>query len=403
MWILARCSTLPECQRGEGQVSEQLAVAREVLVWARKSALATVAEAAECTGQPDATILDWEAGRAQPTFSQLERLANEYGVSANVLLLPAAPHIPQPPPDFRSPGGHEPISRVARRELRRARHLQSLLAEVQVLPPQALPTFPPGRGAAETIRGALGITVAEQLAWKSPERAFGAWRTALGRLGILVLQYRLPHEELQGLSLPAVSGGPPVIFVNQGDWINARVFTLIHELGHLILARDGGICDPWRFGPRVSSQPLEGRCNELAGAVLVPGEHLLGQSEARQIAAEPSDAEVIRLLGSLGNRYRVSTQVVWYRIHDVGLVSDARFAGLWPQLRRPPIRTRPTTDDDERGGIPRWKLATSRYGPQLVGGLIAALDRGALEPTRVLRALSLGTGDLAKLQAGGSE
>jgi hypothetical protein len=34
---------------------------------------------------------------------------------------------------------------------------------------------------------------------------------------------------------------------------------------------------------------------------------------------------------------------------------------------------------------------------------MAALDRGALEPTRVLRALSLGTGDLAKLQAGGPE
>ena len=57
----------------------------------------------------------------------------------------------------------------------------------------------------------------------------------------------------------------------------------------------------------------------------------------------------------------------------------------------------------ERRDIPRWKLATSRYGPQLVSGLMAALDRGALEPTRVLRALSLGTGDLAKLQAGGPE
>jgi transcriptional regulator with XRE-family HTH domain len=97
-------------------VAERIPVDPAVLFWARQSALATVAEAAERTGQPDATILGWEAGRARPTYGQLERLADEYGVSVNVLLLPAPPRIPQPPPDFRSPsGGREPISRIARR------------------------------------------------------------------------------------------------------------------------------------------------------------------------------------------------------------------------------------------------------------------------------------------------
>lgn len=383
-------------------MAELIPVAPAVLVWARQSALATVAEAAERTSQPDAKILDWEAGQAHPTYSQLERLADEYGVSVNVLLLPAPPRIPQPPPDFRSPsGGREPISRIARRELRRARHLQSLLGEVQVFPSPALPAIPPGQDAAETVREALGVTIAEQLAWKSHERAFGTWRAAIGRLGILVLQYRLPDGELQGLSLPATTGGPPVIFVNQGDWINARIFTLLHELGHLVLAHEGGICDPWRLGPALSGGSLEGRCNRLAGAVLVPGEHLRAQPEAWQLAAEQDDAEVIRLLGSLGNRYRVSRQVVWYRIHGLGLVSNARFAALWPQLRSPGKKKRPVAEDEERRGIPRWKLAGSRYGPQLLGGLLTALDRGAIEPTRVLRALNLGIGDLAQLQDAG--
>jgi len=383
-------------------MAELIPVAPTVLVWARKSGLATVAEAAERTGQPDETILDWEAGRAQPTYSQLERLADEYGVSVNVLLLSTTPRIPQPPPDFRSPsGGQEPMSRIARRELRRARHLQALLGEVHVFPSPALPAIPPGQDAAEAVRGALGVTIAEQLAWKSPERAFAAWRAALGRLGILVLQYRLPDSGLQGLSLPAINGGPPVVFVNQGDWINARMFTLLHELGHHVLAHEGGICDPWRLGPGLSGGSVEGRCNRLAGAVLVPGEHLRAQPETSQLAAEPDDAEVIRLLGSLGNRYRVSGQVVWYRIHDLGLVSDARFAALWPQLRPPRKKKRPIVEDEERKGIPRWKLASSRYGPELLGGLLTALDRGALEPTRVLRALNLGTGDLDRLQSAG--
>jgi Zn-dependent peptidase ImmA (M78 family) len=377
---------------------EQIPVAPDVLVWARQSALASLADASERTGQPEATIRDWEAGRSQPTYGQLERLADEYGVSVNVLLLPDRPQVPEPPPDFRAPaGGHERLSRTARRELRRARQLQALLGEVPVLPPPTLPSIRTGDDPAAVVRGVLGITMDEQFAWRSADVAFTAWRIALGRLGVLVLQHRLPDAELQGLSLPAANGGPPVVFVNQGDWINARIFTLLHELGHLVLAHDGGICDPWRFGPRFSSGTLESRCNRFAGAVLVPAEGLRARADVHQVASERDDDEAVRLLGVLGNRYRVSGQVMWYRIRELGLVSDDRFSALWPKLRHPVRKKRPVADDEERSGIPRWRLASSRYGGVLLDGLLSAVDRGAVEPTRVLRALSLGTGDLARL------
>lgn len=381
-------------------MAELVPVAPEVLVWARKSALATVSEAAERTGQPPETILAWEADRDRPTYSQLERLADEYGVSVNVLLLPTAPDIPEPPPDFRSPsdGIREPISRTTRRELRRARHLQHLLEDVPVLPPPALPTISAGQDQALVVRQALGVTLAQQLSWRDEHQAFREWRAAFNRLGILVLQYGLPLEELRGLSLAAVDGGPPVVLINQSDWANARNFTLLHELGHLVLAHEGGICDPWRQAWHLAAQSLEGRCNRFAGAVLVPGEHLREQPEALQIAAESDTAAIVKLLGTLGRRYRVSGQVVWYRIHDLGLVSDAAFHALWPQLRPPAKQKRPPTDDDQRSGIPRWRRASSSYGPQLIGGLLRAVDRGALAPTQLMRALNLGTGDLARLQ-----
>lgn len=303
-------------------MAELIPVAPEVLVWARESALASVSDAAERTGRPHEMILDWEAGRDRPTYSQLERLADEYGVSVNVLLLPQAPAVPEPPPDFRSlsDGIREPISRITRRELRRARHLQELLEDVPVLPPPALPTIPPGQDPAAVVRQALGVTIAQQWSWKDEHQAFREWRAAFNRLGILVLQYGLPLDELRGLSLAAVGGRPPAILINQSDWANARNFTLLHELGHLVLAHEGGICDPWRQGWHLSATSLEARCNRFAGAVLVPGQHLREQPEVLQIAAESDGSTIIKLLGRLGNRYRVSGQVVWYRIHDLGLV-----------------------------------------------------------------------------------
>src|SRR5437870_5320916 len=107
-------------------------VAPDVLVWARRSALASESEAAEGIRRPVATIMAWEAGREQPTFSQLEMLADEYGISVNALLLPEPPEGQEPPPDYRSGSGrgHEPIGRRTRRELRRARYLQDLVGEL---------------------------------------------------------------------------------------------------------------------------------------------------------------------------------------------------------------------------------------------------------------------------------
>lgn len=380
-------------------MADLISVEPKVLVWARKSALATVEEAAERTGREPKTVLDWEAGRDRPTWGQLEHLADEYGVSVNALLLPEAPDTPEPPPDFRSASGQEPLSRPTRRELHRARHLQSLLAQVPILPPSALPTIPPGQDPAALVREVLGVDIEQPIAWPNPNLAFREWRTAFNRLGVLVLQYALPYGELQGLSLPPAEGGPPVVLINQSDWINARIFTLLHELGHLVLAHEGGICDPWRQGPRLDAHTLEARCNRLAGAVLVPGGHLQAQPEAEQAARDTEDDLVMKLLRTLANRYSVSNQVIWYRMRETGLVGDVRFNSLWPQLRPPGKKKRPPKPDEaDRTGLPRWWMAGSRYGPHLVRGLLGAVDRGALDAPQVMRALSLGAGDLARLQ-----
>jgi len=378
---------------------ESILVNPAVLIWARNSALATVDEAAARTGREAKVITDWEAGRDRPTWSQLEHLADEYGVSVNALLLPQAPDTPLPPPDFRSPSGQEPLSRATRRELRRARHLQALLAEVPVLPRPGLPVIEPGQDPAAVVRSALGVPTAQQVAWPHTNHAFREWRTAFNRLGILVLQYALPYGELQGLSLAPAEGGPPVVLINQSDWINARVFTLLHELGHLVLAHEGGICDPWRQGPSLGAQSLEARCNRLAGAVLVPGDHLRAQPEAQQAGSQANDEAVMKLLRTLANRYSVSNQVVWYRMRETGLVDDKRFHALWPQLRPPGKKKRPRQPDEgDRKGVPRWWMAGSRYGPHLLNGLLGAVDRGALDSAQLMRALNLGSGDLARLQ-----
>lgn len=339
----------------------------------------------------------------RPTYGQLEKLADEYGISVNALLLPTPPTGQEPPPDYRSASGHgrEPISRRTRRELRRARYLQELVSEAKFLPATALPRVRAEHSAASAARAALGVSLERQIAWRNEHEAFREWRAALNRLGTLVLQFPLALDEVRGFSLATLRGRPPVIVVNQSDWANSRVFTLLHELGHLVLARDGGICDPWRHGPRASSTSLEAKCNRFAGEVLVPSEHLELQPEAQLLRAERDAAARIRLLRTLGTRYRVSAQVIWYRVHQRKFVSDTAFRDLWSELR-PPAKPRRPADEEREMGIPRWRRAQTGYGPELVAGLLGAAERGTLSQSQLIRALNIGVSDLARLQGDAS-
>jgi Zn-dependent peptidase ImmA (M78 family) len=361
--------------------------------------MAALEEVARSVGQPVTLLQDWEAGRSKPTFSQLERLADEYGISLNALLLPHPPPSDDPIPDFRTPSPElrEPISRITRRELRRARYLQALLAQVPVLPAFSLPPERDVDRAASIVRQSLGVTVRQQLAWRDAHTALAHWREALNRAGVLVLQCQLPVNELHGLALPREGVGPPVILVNQSDHPNRRIFTLFHELGHLMLQKRGGICDPWRAGPDGVELSRERQCNRFAGAVLLPRDPVQKQREISQIQAATDDQEIIRLLRVLGDRYRVSSQVLWYRLHELGLVTNERFRALWTELypfqEAWPLRTR-----EERGGMSRPQRARAAYGPMVLHGLLQAVEQGALGAATLMRALNLGAGDLTSLR-----
>src|SRR6202044_2284517 len=94
---------------------------------------------------------------------------------------------------------------------------------------------------AMRLREATHISLEEQATWRSDSDAFRQWRFVLERAGILTLQAtELQLAEARGFS---ISLRPlPVAVVNIKDAPRGRIFTLLHELVHVML-NDGGICD----------------------------------------------------------------------------------------------------------------------------------------------------------------
>jgi Zn-dependent peptidase ImmA (M78 family) len=301
----------------------------ELLVWARQSAGMQLEEAASRLRLPTERLHAWEDGSQRPTVKQLRKVAWLYQQSFAAFYLPKAPAVFRAPiRDYRRlPEQREQlISPDLALDIRLALDRREVCCELLAAQDASAKEFPrkvpvtrnPESVGAE-LRELLNITIAEQQSWRSERVAFNCWRTAIERLDTLVFQATtVPLEEMRAYS---VARFPlPLIVVNRKDAYAGRVFSMLHELTHLLL-RSGGVCDlDSRGGRPPAEQRTEVFCNHVAGACLVPTNDLLGQPMVAQHQGEIwRDDE----LAGLGRRYRVSREVVLRRLVILKLASAA--------------------------------------------------------------------------------
>lgn len=112
----------------------------------------------------------------------------------------------------------------------------------------------------------LNIDMKKRRKWKSKYDALNGWKSAIENIGILIFQISgVKIKEMRGFS---ISKTPyPTIVLNRSDSPLGRIFTLIHELVHIMLAK-GGICTHNLKDER--HYKVEEFCNAVSGAVLVP-------------------------------------------------------------------------------------------------------------------------------------
>jgi len=301
----------------------------ELLVWARESIGYSRVEASAKLRQPLEKLLAWESGEARPTIAQLRKMAGIYKRPLAVFYLSEPPRAFQAMRDFRRlPEGEErsysPELRLAIRTAKARRDVAlELLREAG-----EDPTVPTVRAAAtrratdlaEAARELLGVSLKEQRQWRDKYRALREWTTALERIGVLVFQTSgVDLTEMRGFSI--TEAPLAVIVANGKDSPRGRVFTLMHELAHVLL-NEGGVCD-LRDGPggQRSRQPrTEVFCNQVAAEVLVPTLALLADVEGmpdRRGDPWPED-DLVRL----AREYSVSREVILRRLLTLGFTTE---------------------------------------------------------------------------------
>lgn len=332
---------------------------------------AAAAKRAECSPED---LERWERGEEDPPFSALRTLTSLYEVPVSAFLLSAPKKEPPRPIDHRTLAGvKNPVTNtVLAKALNRALGLQSLadnLHDALDIEPFMAVTAGPTVDAewlAAQERAELGVSLEQQFGWRTDGQAFQEWRRAIERRGVYVLQMDLAKTDVRAFS---VRGDPPVIVVARGDWRRARIFSLAHELGHVVIG-GSGICIP-----RASHMSgIEQWCNTFADALLLPKDAFLTHPSVRKIVAgePPTDNRIKNIAG----RFKVSPGVVWYRLRQTKAIQAKTFRASMDAWSR----WEPHAQQDAHGaGGPEVAERIVRdYGTKMPGLLLRASREGFL-------------------------
>lgn len=278
----------------------------------------------------------WRRAETEPTRRQLESFAKATLTPLGYFFLSDPPDEKLPLPDFRT--------KPERRKRRPSPNLldtiyavqarQQWLSEYLKNSGHSKVHFALERNAVSPERAA--VTLRERL------RLVGGWasrvsswtdaldflRDAAQEVGVFTIingvvgnntRRLLDPDEFRGFVLP--DDYAPMVFLNGTDAKSAQIFTLAHELAHLLVG-EPGLFDLPRF--RASESRTETFCNSVAAEFLVPRVELQEHWTDAQRNADP--------FGYLARLFKVSPAVIALRAATLRLINIGRFDELFDRI-----------------------------------------------------------------------
>jgi len=292
----------------------------DILKWAREKAGYSLEDIALSFDKEVFVIRQWESGEAFPTYNQLERLAYTfYKRPIALFFFPEPPEEADPQQSFRTLPDFEinNLSPDTRNKIREARAMQFTLDELneggnpserKIFRDIRLESSHDLVDSTQAVRNYLGVPIEKQFRWGSFEEALKNWRDIIQECGIFVFKKSFDQEDISGFCL--FDENFPVIYINNSTSKSRQIFTLFHELAHLLLGTNGITKEDDSFINVLTgrSKDIEVFCNRFAAEYLVPSSDF----EIRLNLNESID----RLVDRLADRYKVSHEVILRKLLD---------------------------------------------------------------------------------------
>jgi Zn-dependent peptidase ImmA (M78 family) len=324
-------------------------------------------------------IRQWVAGESYPTRRQLESLAKATLTPFGFFFLPEPPEMRLPIPHFRTLGDKtlarpspDLIDTIQLMQRRQDWMREFLIEEGQDPSPIAwssqLDASP--ESVADHIRYALKLDERWAAQQKNWEEALRVLREAMEGAGILVIvngvvgnntHRKLDTSEFRGFVL--VDKYAPLVFVNGTDAKAAQMFTLAHELAHILFGSSAAF-DLREMQP--ADDPVEQTCNRVAAEFLVP------ERDLRQVW--PSVKNNLEPFQTIAHQFKVSALVAARRALDLQLIKREGFSDFYHAYQRDERRKA----SRRAGGGDFYSNQNLRVGRRFASAVARAVVEGKL-------------------------
>lgn len=362
-------------------------VSGRVLAWARERALLRHEQVAEHLGLARveaSTIQGWERGEPQPSLAQARRLARLYRIPERWLFFDTPPdhYDDLGIVDYRTPNptSLRKPSLNLRSAIEHALAVQAWVVEHRTSsgePPCPFVAAKSMRQSPKVVARHIVETfdlVSVRAASKDAADFFTRMRQRVEEQGVLVLKmgqvanktrWSLDPDEFKGFTLIDEDRLAPLVFINSKDHPDACLFTLVHELAHVVTG-GSGVSNEDIEDIGVERANIEIFCDEVAAQVLVP----LEDFERVWKTHEGSTAEK---LASMAASLKVTPLVFARRAAVASKISERSFHEYARRWRQAPLR-KPRKEGSGGPGADRTR--PSWYGRGLAELLSAAACTG---------------------------
>ncbi len=298
----------------------------EVLKWLRESSGWKIEEVSKRLGTSPEAISEFEAGKKSPTLTQLRVLSELYKRSLASFFLSKPKEETPLPKDYRFlPNRANIFDRKTILAIRRSRSLQSIGKELSLN--IRYETVTKAKKAALTdnpeiiaggYRELFALDFEKQRKFKDSYKLFAYLRDVLEDSNVLVFQFSMPIEDARGFAL--ADELPSIIVINSKDSIEARLFTLMHEFGHILLGETVIDIPDESLANRDN---IERWCNGFSASFLLPKESI---SELfKEYRGRLTETET---LNSLSRKYKVSKAVLLVKMLELDYISRQEFENV---------------------------------------------------------------------------
>lgn len=368
----------------------------KIIQWAREYYNMSPEEAAQKIGVDLEKYKDWEAGTDYPTYAKLKKMSDVFHKPSALFFFPVPPQIASPKGDLRTLPDAV-VSRLSRNvilQLEKAKVYQLSLIELYGERDSIFmhrDEFPDGVDAlCEFFREKLEFPIAAQKARKSTKVVFEIYREKFYDIGIYVFKDSFRDNAISGLCVK--DNRFPVIVINNSMSFARQIFTLFHELYHLISDTSGAeiIRDDFYSMLAENQSTIEHNCDSFANNFLVPLDDF-----RRELEKAPIDEKRIEDLAQL---YSVSREAIMYKLLTLGKITSSDYSQLKETFYGEAIRSQ-GKKEGKKGGGNYYSTKLSYLGNQYTGEVFRQYFSGKISGVKAGEMLQSKVDHLPRLES----